>query len=168
MDGGQRQATARVNVTVLDVNDNAPQFAPDMPTRVAIRDGAPAGTVLANITAIDADAGENGRVVYALRTHSDLFHVATDGGELITLKPLTIADGGDQFVLEVIAKDLGRPPRYSSVNVTVELAADASRPRFREKVYHTEIAPGRQTNGSQILQVTAGVGPYSYLLDSEY
>jgi hypothetical protein len=51
------------------------------------------------------------------------------------------------------------------VQITVELVADsATRPHFRQRVYHGEVTPTAQTPGTSLMQLTAGVGPFTYLL----
>lgn len=48
------QATTKVRVSVVDVNDNAPKFVtPPLPTR--LQDSAPVGTVVATMVAKDED-----------------------------------------------------------------------------------------------------------------
>ena len=48
------QATTKVKISVVDVNDNAPKFVtPPLPTR--LQDSAPVGTVVATMVAKDED-----------------------------------------------------------------------------------------------------------------
>ncbi|NXU02708.1 PCDGH protein, partial [Buphagus erythrorhynchus] len=66
MDGGDpaRTGTARIRVTVLDVNDNAPVFKQAEYT-VRVPEDVPVGSVLVTVTATDADEGLNGEVKYS-------------------------------------------------------------------------------------------------------
>ena len=50
---------------VLDENDNNPVFA-EGPTEFHVSEDSAIGTVVAHLTATDADAGEHGRITYAL------------------------------------------------------------------------------------------------------
>jgi hypothetical protein len=68
-----------LNITILDVNDNAPRFDTNTPRRVSVREHQPAGMIIANISATDRDVAENGHVVYALVLHTDLFYISSDG-----------------------------------------------------------------------------------------
>ncbi|NXJ25072.1 PCDBF protein, partial [Dicrurus megarhynchus] len=65
-DGGDpaRTGTARIRVTVLDANDNAPVFSQAEYT-VRVPEDVPVGSVLVTVTATDADEGLNGHVKYS-------------------------------------------------------------------------------------------------------
>ncbi|NXP42901.1 PCDGF protein, partial [Leiothrix lutea] len=64
-DGGDpaRTGTARIRVTVVDANDNAPVFSQAEYT-VRVAEDVPVGSVLVTVTATDADEGLNGHVKY--------------------------------------------------------------------------------------------------------
>ncbi|NXH26536.1 PCDGC protein, partial [Myiagra hebetior] len=66
MDGGDpaRTGTARIRVTVLDANDNAPVFSQAEYT-VRVPEDVPVGSILVTVTATDADEGLNGQVQYS-------------------------------------------------------------------------------------------------------
>ncbi|NWT10514.1 PCDGD protein, partial [Vireo altiloquus] len=66
MDGGDpaRTGTARIRVTVLDANDNAPVFSQAEYT-VRVPEDIPVGSVLVTLTATDADEGLYGHVKYS-------------------------------------------------------------------------------------------------------
>ncbi|NXF28106.1 PCDGE protein, partial [Rhodinocichla rosea] len=65
-DGGDpaRTGTARIRVTVVDANDNAPVFSQEEYT-VRVPEDVPVGSVLVTVTATDADEGPNGHVKYS-------------------------------------------------------------------------------------------------------
>ncbi|NXI22211.1 PCDGD protein, partial [Sterrhoptilus dennistouni] len=65
-DGGDpaRTGTARIRVTVLDANDNAPVFSQAEYT-VRVPEDVPVGSVLVTVTATDADVGLNGQIKYS-------------------------------------------------------------------------------------------------------
>ena len=68
-------ATAQLNITVLDYNDNSPQF-PGLPEALLIPEGhysdMSPGEVI-RILATDADLGPNGEVTLSLSTPNPLF-----------------------------------------------------------------------------------------------
>ncbi|NXT63465.1 PCDGE protein, partial [Chaetops frenatus] len=65
-DGGDpaRTGTARIRVTVLDANDNAPVFSQAEYT-VRVPEDVPVGSVLVTVTSTDADGGLYGHVKYS-------------------------------------------------------------------------------------------------------
>ncbi|NXF75784.1 PCDGD protein, partial [Sclerurus mexicanus] len=65
-DGGDpaRTGTARIRVTVLDANDNAPVFSQAEYT-VRVPEDVPVGSTLVTVTATDPDEGLNGKVKYS-------------------------------------------------------------------------------------------------------
>ncbi|NXC02244.1 PCDGE protein, partial [Orthonyx spaldingii] len=65
-DGGDpaRTGTARIRVTVLDANDNAPVFSQAEYT-LRVAEDLPVGSVLVTVTATDADEGQHGHVKYS-------------------------------------------------------------------------------------------------------
>ncbi|KAL9836566.1 protocadherin gamma-A12-like [Geothlypis trichas] len=89
-DGGDpaRTGTARIRVTVLDANDNAPVFSQAEYT-VRVPEDVPLGSVLVTVTATDADEGLNGQVKYSFHKISDRasehFNLDSETGE-ITVK----------------------------------------------------------------------------------
>jgi len=66
-DGGrpQRWSSAKVNITIIDVNDNIPQFT-NTSYEVTVREDIAVGTVLVHVEAIDVDSDTNGKIKYSL------------------------------------------------------------------------------------------------------
>ncbi|XP_059202403.1 protocadherin gamma-A2-like isoform X21 [Centropristis striata] len=65
VDGGdpQRSGTVRIHITVLDANDNAPVFTQSV-YKASVLENVLRGTVIAKVSAVDADQGYNGNVTY--------------------------------------------------------------------------------------------------------
>ncbi|NXP80060.1 PCDGH protein, partial [Ramphastos sulfuratus] len=65
LDGGNppRSGTAQLYINVTDANDNSPVFAHDR-YQVTLREDAPPGSMVLNVSATDADAGTNARITY--------------------------------------------------------------------------------------------------------
>ncbi|XP_077625079.1 protocadherin beta-8 [Crocuta crocuta] len=66
-DGGSppRSGTARINIEVMDINDNAPEFEQPL-YRVQIPEDSPIGFLIVTVSATDADTGVNGEISYSL------------------------------------------------------------------------------------------------------
>ncbi|XP_075959788.1 protocadherin gamma-A2-like [Anarhichas minor] len=65
VDGGepQRSGTVRIHIAVLDANDNAPVFTQSV-YKATVLENVLRGTVIAKVSAVDADQGYNGNVTY--------------------------------------------------------------------------------------------------------
>ena len=65
-DGGLSPLSDRteVEISVVDVNDNAPRFSNGPVYSGSVHENAPAGTSVAQVSAYDDDSGENGKVRY--------------------------------------------------------------------------------------------------------
>uniref|UniRef100_A0A8C3TV20 Cadherin domain-containing protein n=1 Tax=Catharus ustulatus TaxID=91951 RepID=A0A8C3TV20_CATUS len=122
-DGGDpaRTGTARIRVTVLDANDNAPVFSQAEYT-VRVPEDVPVGSTLVTVTATDADDGLNGHVKYSLKKvsdmASDIFHLDTETGDISLLQSLDFEEGGS-YELEVQAHDGGSLFDNAKVKITV-------------------------------------------------
>ncbi|NXK42955.1 PCDG2 protein, partial [Piprites chloris] len=120
-DGGDpaRTGTARIRVTVLDANDNAPVFSQAEYT-VRVPEDVPVGSVLVTVTATDADEGLNGHVKYSMKKEMDLaiFHLDSENGAISLLQSLDYEEG-DYYELEVQAQDGGG--LFDTAKVTISV-----------------------------------------------
>ncbi|NWI96861.1 PCDGA protein, partial [Pitta sordida] len=122
-DGGvpARTGTARIHVTVVDVNDNAPVFSQAEYT-VRVPEDVPVGSVLVTVTATDPDEGLNGKVKYSMKKATDMavdsFHLDSETGAITLLHNLDFEEGNN-YDLEVQAKDVGG--RSDTAKVTIDV-----------------------------------------------
>jgi len=78
----RRVAHVRVNVTIMDVNDNCPIFV-NLPYYAVVSVTAVKGDVVTSVRALDLDSGENGEVRYELvKGHGELFKVLRKSGDI--------------------------------------------------------------------------------------
>ena len=63
-------STATVSVSLIDINDNTPVFQPH-PTQYSVEENSPNGTLVATITATDADSGSFGEIFYSMQVTND-------------------------------------------------------------------------------------------------
>ncbi|XP_061786116.2 protocadherin beta-16-like [Nerophis lumbriciformis] len=86
-DGGEphRSGTVRIQITVLDANDNAPVCSQPV-YKVDVRENSPEGTLITTVSASDADSGLNGDVTYSTpqisKEAQKLFEVNFKTGEI--------------------------------------------------------------------------------------
>ncbi|KAM6380449.1 protocadherin gamma-A10-like [Pluvialis apricaria] len=121
-DGGEpgRTGTARIRVSVLDANDNAPVFSQAEYT-VRVPEDVPVGSVLVAVTAADPDEGMNGDVKYRFHKVSDraseAFHLDSETGEISVKEELDFEETSSHE-LEVQAHD-GELFNTAKVAITV-------------------------------------------------
>ncbi|XP_030813043.1 protocadherin gamma-A7-like [Camarhynchus parvulus] len=122
-DGGDpaRTGTARIRVTVLDVNDNAPVFSQAEYT-VRVPEDVPVGSILVTVTATDADEGSYGNLKYSIQKitekASQIFQLDGDTGAITLLQSLDFEED-NSYELGVQAHDEGALFDTTKVVVTV-------------------------------------------------
>ncbi|XP_065814750.1 protocadherin beta-16-like [Labrus bergylta] len=110
-DGGDPQlsGTMRVEISVLDANDNAPVFTQEV-YKVTITETAPKGTILCTVSAVDADQGINGKVSYSITNTLDdvpsLFRIDAENG-LVSLYGNLDYEKTSHYEIHVQASDDG-------------------------------------------------------------
>uniref|UniRef100_A0A3B3YZ12 Protocadherin-16 n=1 Tax=Poecilia mexicana TaxID=48701 RepID=A0A3B3YZ12_9TELE len=148
-------STTQVNITITDVNDNAPVFPKRKDTITVSRSTLP-GTVLFIAHAHDHDSGANGVVQYHLKSsRSEVFAIDSNLGMVRLNKSLHVSQQ-QRYNLEILAKDEGKPPLSSTLTLSVNIdhtAADDSL-AFETLVYQVEIGEGYRKD-SRVIQVRA-------------
>ncbi|XP_049330708.1 protocadherin gamma-A11-like isoform X15 [Astyanax mexicanus] len=87
LDGGDPRlsGTAQIYITVLDANDNAPVFTQEVYKATTI-ENAIKGTIVATVSASDADKGSNGEIIYSITSTHDtmpeMFEINMSTGEV--------------------------------------------------------------------------------------
>lgn len=151
-------SSTQVNVTIADINDNAPVF-PKMADTVAVSQNTPPGTVLFIAHAHDADSGANGRVRYFLSRGSASgsvpFYVDADQGT-VYLNQSFSRDPRPKYTFEILAKDMGEPSLTATLMLTVNVARSATEDTlaFETLVYQVEMGEGTQID-TRVIQVRA-------------
>ncbi|XP_024284894.2 protocadherin gamma-A10-like isoform X10 [Oncorhynchus tshawytscha] len=110
-DGGepQRSGTVRIDITVMDVNDNAPVCG--LPVYKAnVNENSPVGTFVTTVSADDADQGVNGEVTFSIahvaKEAKELFELNVETGEIKVVGKLDF-EKTKYYQLNVLAKDSG-------------------------------------------------------------
>ncbi|XP_052011510.1 protocadherin beta-15-like [Apodemus sylvaticus] len=123
LDGGSppRTGTSQIRIIVLDVNDNAPEFAQAF-YRVQILEDSPLGSLVAKVSAKDLDTGTNGEVSYALfhssQEMSKTFELNALSGEVHLIKALDF-ETISSYELDIEASDGGGVTGKCSVSIQV-------------------------------------------------
>ncbi|BHF79698.1 hypothetical protein SprV_0702282000 [Sparganum proliferum] len=126
---------ARLELRIMDINDNAPTF--HSITVLSIPEDKPLESLIAHINATDPDLGDNGTVTVYFSPHqintlstANPFSLFPDG-RLILSRPLD-RERVDHYELIVLASDKGRPVALTSTTTLVVQVEDVndSPPRF--------------------------------------
>uniref|UniRef100_A0A803VY90 Cadherin-23 n=1 Tax=Ficedula albicollis TaxID=59894 RepID=A0A803VY90_FICAL len=114
-DGGPKIDSTVVTITVLDENDNSPQFDITSDSFVSVAEDSAVGKRVALVLARDPDAGSNGQVTFSLTSGNIgwAFEIRTTNGtygEVFVARPLD-RELLDHYTLRIQASDGGVPPR---------------------------------------------------------
>ncbi|KAG7324408.1 hypothetical protein KOW79_012424 [Hemibagrus wyckioides] len=156
-DGGTpaMEGSCHIKVEILDVNDNTPEVTLTSLTS-PISEDAPAGTVIALISARDLDSGKNGQVT--LKVSPGLpFKLKSAFGEHYTL----VTDGSldretvAEYTVVVTVTDAGSPPLSSKKTFVVSLSdVNDNAPVFSQPYYSVDLMENNSPSTS-LLTVSA-------------
>ncbi|GAB1604084.1 hypothetical protein Ahia01_000689700 [Argonauta hians] len=142
----------KIKVIIEDINDHQPEF-PEKEIKLVFGEGDRDGMKKAIPNAVDKDIGyTNSLIEYKLKNdeHFSLFQskLADEVSTLeIILNKKLDRETKDSYNIEVIAKDGGKPPKQSILNVKI-LVEDENdnRPDFSQSIYNVSIEHNHQTN----------------------
>ncbi|XP_034086741.1 protocadherin beta-16-like [Gymnodraco acuticeps] len=123
VDGGspQRSGTVNIDITVLDVNDNAPVFNQSV-YKATVTENAPRDTYVTTVNASDQDFGSNSIVTYYFSDissgFSNLFIVNEQSG-VVLITGLIDYEKQNKYELRIDAKDQGGLTDSSKVIIEV-------------------------------------------------
>ncbi|XP_057346520.1 protocadherin alpha-3-like [Manis pentadactyla] len=126
VDGGKPEltGTTQLKITILDVNDNAPEFERAV-YKVRLFENSPNGTLAVIVNASDLDEGINKDIVYSLNTDTSTdtlskFHLDPVNG-YIRVKGNIDFEETKLYEIQVEATDKGNPPMSGHCTVLVEI-----------------------------------------------
>ncbi|XP_030251931.1 protocadherin beta-16-like isoform X21 [Sparus aurata] len=111
IDGGDPQlsGTMRIEISVLDANDNAPVFTQEV-YKVTVVETVQKGTILCTVSALDADQGSNGKVSYSITNTLDdvpvVFRIDEENG-VVALSGNLDYEKAQHYEIHVQASDDG-------------------------------------------------------------
>uniref|UniRef100_A0A671XGE4 Cadherin-23 n=1 Tax=Sparus aurata TaxID=8175 RepID=A0A671XGE4_SPAAU len=170
-DGGPKKDSTVVSITILDENDNSPEFDITSDTSVDIAEDSPMGKKVAVVLGRDRDAGLNGLVSFTLVAGNmeDVFKIKTVNhtyGEVYVNAPLD-RESVDRYLLKVRASDNGSTPRHTDHSLTINiLDVNDNAPVIEsQRGYNVSISEN-VGGGTSVLRVMASdrdIGPNAML-----
>ncbi|KAI9525478.1 long-chain fatty acid transporter fat1 [Dissostichus eleginoides] len=151
-------AKAVVEVKVLDANDNSPVCEKSLYSE-SVREDSPAGRLILQVSATDADIRSNAQISYDLQgVGSELFNIDSETGELKTLQPLDreeqvehrfrvrAVDGGGRYCeadIHITVDDVNdNTPQFSSETYTITVFENTETGTFVAKLLANDIDTG--------------------------
>ncbi|TRY99245.1 hypothetical protein DNTS_022810, partial [Danionella cerebrum] len=155
-DGGipPNLAKAKIHITVLDENDNAPTFGQKLYSLEVPENLEP--VVLVSLKATDLDTGESGRLEYKITAGDPDGDLQLDrfSGALSTSRPLDRERKGS-YSLEVVVHDHGSPALSSTTTVELSvLDVNDNTPRFSRSSFNIDVSEDAAV-GLVVLDATA-------------
>uniref|UniRef100_A0A8C9TVM6 Cadherin EGF LAG seven-pass G-type receptor 3 n=1 Tax=Scleropages formosus TaxID=113540 RepID=A0A8C9TVM6_SCLFO len=125
-DPGPRSTTVRVFITVLDENDNVPQFS-EKRYVVAVREDVRPHSEILRISASDRDKDNNAAVHYNIISGNSRGQFSIDSvtGEIQVVAPLDF-EAEREYTLRVRAQDNGRPPLSNNTGIVSVQVTDVN------------------------------------------
>nr|XP_015797484.2 protocadherin alpha-8-like [Nothobranchius furzeri] len=148
----------RIDVEILDVNDNAPLFTTKTQT-LSIAENTLPGVKFALSEATDADVGKNGVNIYKLSQNEHFSLAVHKSGDSVSAE-LVLQNALDRekqpvIMMTLIAVDGGTPPRSGTSQLVVNvLDINDNIPIFTESLYKTKITENARL-GASVIAVSA-------------
>ena len=150
------EGRATLDVQVIDVNDNRPEFSKAL-YQTSLTENSGIGTSVEEVSARDIDSGVNSDITYFIDPNdiaTTLFSIHEDTG-LITTSGVIDREQNNIFRFSVLAKDSGDPALTGTTTVQIEvLNLNDNPPTFLESSYHGTVSED-DSHGTSILFVTA-------------
>lgn len=119
----QKSISKVLPITILDENDNAPQFEKSLAS-FRVTESALNGTIIFRLNATDRDLGNNSRITYSLITDTKDFHVDPDTG-VLAVSALLDRERQELYELKIKATDGGGnqdvPALFSEALVRIKI-----------------------------------------------
>uniref|UniRef100_A0A5F9CXZ9 Protocadherin gamma subfamily A, 4 n=1 Tax=Oryctolagus cuniculus TaxID=9986 RepID=A0A5F9CXZ9_RABIT len=154
-DGPGLRARTKVLVTVLDVNDNAPEVTVTSLTN-SIQETSPPGTVIALFNVHDSDSGENGLVTCSIPESLPFTLEKAYGNyhRLLTQRTLD-REEVSEYNITVTATDQGTPPLSTETHISLHVVDINDNPPAFSHASYSAYIPENNPRGASILTMTA-------------
>ncbi|XP_032076289.1 LOW QUALITY PROTEIN: uncharacterized protein LOC116510750 [Thamnophis elegans] len=154
-DGGGSMTHCKVEIKVLDENDNVPEII-TVSVFSPILEDSQSGTVTALINVHDRDAGDNGEVTCYLQNNLPFKILPSSKNyyKLMTDRPLD-REKASQYNITITAIDKGSPPLSANKTILLQISdINDNAPAF-EKASYSIYVPENNPSGASIFQIQA-------------
>ncbi|XP_026105158.1 protocadherin Fat 3-like [Carassius auratus] len=134
------KATADVTITLLDENDNSPQFTTSS-YEGKVFSNQTVGMQVVKVEAADLDEGPNGEISYSIEFGNERghFEINENNGDITLINQIDLVDNTIlEFALYVTAKDGGAITRSTAAIVNIK-APGESHPQFLRDTYQGQV-----------------------------
>ncbi|XP_075825000.1 protocadherin gamma-A1 isoform X10 [Microtus pennsylvanicus] len=154
-DGAALMARAKVLVTVLDVNDNAPEVGITSVT-TEVPENFPPGTIVALISVHDQDAGNNGHATCSIPGNLPfrLEKLVDNYYRLVTERTLD-REHSSRHNITITATDQGTPPLSTQAHISLLVTDINDNPPVFEQDSYSVYIPENNPRGASIFSVKA-------------
>ena len=159
-----------INVFVIDLNDNAPVFTHE-PYNFFIAENNALNAFIGEVTAVDADSGDNARVAYSFCNSADSpagLNLDERNG-LLTAKEHFDHETRAMISICIQAQDQGPDPLFVNTYVTITVTdVDDNEPKFNQSEYSFDVYEN-MADGTVVGRIAAydfDSAPYNAMLYS--
>nr|XP_056718905.1 protocadherin gamma-B5-like [Euleptes europaea] len=154
-DGGGLVAHCKVEIKIVDENDNAPEIIV-VSLSSPLREDSASGTLVALINVKDRDSGENGNIVCHVLSNLPFQIVSTSNNYYKLLTDGTLdRENTPEYNITITATDKGNPPLSTLKTISVQISdINDNHPAF-EKHSYTAYVPENNPSGASIFRVKA-------------
>ncbi|XP_028252910.1 cadherin EGF LAG seven-pass G-type receptor 1-like [Parambassis ranga] len=160
----QRQNTTTIRVSLIDVNDNRPEFSSSRYVSSILLKDTEKGKLLLTMSATDQDIGNNALITYRFSEgNSPYLALNSESGEVTLTSDLSDITEDTTLQLTAMAKDHGQPPLNSTAAVVVNLRVVSlvENVAFQSSSYNFSL-PENQPAGVLVGRVFASAGSNIY------
>ncbi|CAI9733467.1 protocadherin beta-15-like [Octopus vulgaris] len=137
----------KIKIIIEDINDHQPEF-PSNKLKIKFDETDGKGSTKSIPNAVDKDISlPNSKIIYKLKDKSKTFSLSifkeSDGINLlkIILEGMLDRELKDTYMLQLIARDGGSPPKEGILNIEISVIdVNDNRPTFTQKLYNTTIS----------------------------
>ncbi|XP_012320156.2 protocadherin gamma-A4 isoform X14 [Aotus nancymaae] len=154
-DGPGLRARSKVLVTILDVNDNAPEVTVTSLTS-SVQETSSPGTVIALFNVHDSDSGGNGLVTCSIPDNLPFTLEKTYGNYYRLLTHTTLdREEVSEYNITVTATDQGNPPLSTETHISLQVTDINDNPPIFPHASYSAYISENNPRGASILSMTA-------------